>query len=64
MSKYTKCLDGKRWVYTVCFTLSMGSIIDLNKFLLFYLFARRRGSLRKELGAKVKTPFDAMAELV
>jgi len=27
-------------------------------YLLF--FARRHGSLRRELGAKVKTPFDAM----
>lgn len=33
---------------------------DLSKFLLFYLFSRRHGSLRKELGAKVRTPFDAM----
>ena len=35
-------------------------IVDLNKFLIFYLFTRRHGSLRKELGAKVRTPFDAM----
>ena len=35
-------------------------ILDLNKFLIFYLFTRRHGSLRKELGAKVRTPFDAM----
>ena len=34
--------------------------LDLNKFLLFYLFTRRHGSLRKELGAKVRTPFDAI----
>ena len=34
--------------------------LDLNKFLLFYLFTRRHGSQRKELGAKVRTPFDAM----
>ncbi len=35
-------------------------ILDLNKFLIFYLFTRRHGSLRRELGAKVRTPFDAM----
>lgn len=35
-------------------------ISDLSKFLLFYLFTRRHGSLRRELGAKVRTPFDAM----
>jgi transposase-like protein len=33
---------------------------SLNKFLLFYLFTRRHGSLRKELGAHVRTPFDAI----
>ncbi|MEA1954478.1 MAG: integrase core domain-containing protein [Campylobacterota bacterium] len=33
---------------------------SLRKFLLFYLFAKRHGSLRKELGSKVRTPFDAM----
>jgi len=33
---------------------------SLRKFLLFYLFTRRHGSLRKELGSKVITPFDAM----
>ena len=35
-------------------------ISSLNKFLLFYLFTRRHGSLRKELGSKVRTPFDAL----
>ncbi len=35
-------------------------VSDVSKFLLFYLFARRHGSLRKELGTKVRTPFDAM----
>jgi transposase InsO family protein len=33
-------------------------IADLDKFLLFYLFARRHGSLRREL--KVRTPFEAL----
>jgi len=33
-------------------------IADLDKFLLYYLFARRHGSLRKEL--KVRTPFEAL----
>jgi transposase InsO family protein len=33
---------------------------SLNKFLLFYLFTRRHGSLRKELGVHVRTPFDAI----
>ena len=31
---------------------------DLNKFLIYYNFNRRHGSLRKEL--KVRTPFDAV----
>ena len=31
---------------------------DLNKFLIYYNFHRRHGSLRKEL--KVRTPFDAV----
>jgi len=35
-------------------------IASLNKFLLFYLFARRHSSLRKELGVHVRTPFDAV----
>jgi len=35
-------------------------IHSLNKFLLFYLFTRRHGSLRKELGVHVRTPFDAI----
>jgi transposase InsO family protein len=35
-------------------------ISDLSKFLLFYLFTRRHGSLRRELGAHVRTPFDAI----
>lgn len=33
---------------------------SLNKFLLFYLFTRGHGSLRKELGVHVRTPFDAI----
>ncbi|WP_353661820.1 IS481 family transposase [Hydrogenimonas sp. SS33] len=33
-------------------------IVDLDKFLLYYLFSRRHGGLRKEL--KVKTPFEAL----
>jgi transposase InsO family protein len=33
-------------------------IADLDKFLLYYLFTRRHGSLRKEL--KVRTPFEAL----
>jgi len=32
----------------------------INKFMLFYLFTRRHGSLKKELGSKVRTPFDAL----
>ena len=32
----------------------------LNQFLLFYIFTRRHGSLRKELGSKVRTPCDAV----
>ncbi len=32
--------------------------VYLNKFLIFYNFNRRHGSLRKEL--KVRTPFDAV----
>ncbi len=32
--------------------------VDLNRFLLYYLFARRHSGLRKELG--VRTPFDAL----
>ena len=32
--------------------------VDLNKFLTYYNFNRRHGSLRKEL--KVRTPFDAV----
>jgi len=35
-------------------------IASLNQFLLFYIFTRRHGSLRKELGSKVRTPFDAI----
>ena len=35
-------------------------IASLNQFLLFYIFSRRHGSLRKELGSKVRTPFDAV----
>ncbi|SFV63466.1 Mobile element protein [hydrothermal vent metagenome] len=35
-------------------------IFDLSKFLIFYLFIRRHSSLRRELGANVRTPFDAM----
>lgn len=31
---------------------------DLNKFLIYYLFTRRHGSLRREL--KVKTPYEAI----
>lgn len=33
-------------------------VSDLDKFLLFYLFSRRHGSLRREL--KVRTPFEAL----
>lgn len=35
-------------------------VTSLNKFMLFYLFTRRHGSLKKELGSKVRTPFDAL----
>jgi transposase InsO family protein len=35
-------------------------VSDLSRFLLFYLFTRRHGSLRRELGVKVRTPFDAI----
>ena len=33
---------------------------SLNKFLLFYLFTRRHGSLRKDLGVHIRTPFNAI----
>ena len=35
-------------------------IASLNEFLLFYIFTRRHGSLRKELGSKVRTLCDAI----
>jgi transposase-like protein len=35
-------------------------VTSLNKFLLFYLFTRRHSSLKKELGSKIRTPFDAL----
>lgn len=35
-------------------------VASLNSFLLFYIFTKRHGSLKKELGSKVRTPFDAL----